>query len=327
MKTPYLQRSTLALSVAALLSLAACDGAPPVASAGAIAAPPDAAAFRAEHAQWLAQRESALSAPDGWLSLIGLHWVEPGVHSVGSGEGSAIRLAIGPAQLGQVERRGDTVYFTAAAGADVSLDGQPVQGEIPLQPENRNGTTKLRYDGGKGQITVIGRGDKFALRVRHADAPTRLAFTGLNVFPADPDWRVQARFVANPPGTTLPIVNVIGDVSDVPNPGYVQFEKDGQHWTLQALGDPARGLNLNFQDRSSGRETYGVGRYLHTGAVSADGTLAIDFNRATNPPCAYTDYATCPLPPPENRLAQKDEHGQIVRLAVLAGEKTYAQKH
>lgn len=325
MKTPRFQQNLLALSVAALLSMAACHAASPTA-AQANPAQGDTA-FQAEHAQWLAQRESALSAPDGWLSLIGLHWVEPGVHSVGSDAANAIALAIGPARLGRVERRGDAVHFIADASAGITLDGQPVHGEIVLQPENREGTTKLRYDDGRGQITVIGRGDKLALRVRHADAPTRLAFTGLNVFPASPDWRVQARFVANPPGTTLPIVNLIGDVSDVPNPGYVQFEKDGQQWTLQALGDPARGLNLSFQDRSSGRETYGVGRYLHTGPVGADGTLAIDFNRATNPPCAYTDYATCPLPPPENRLAHKGEDGQIVRLAVLAGEKTYAQHH
>ena len=328
MKIPRFQHRALALSVAALLSLTACDRTTPAASAEAIPAQDDAAAaFQAEHAQWLAQRESGLAAPDGWLSLIALHWVEPGTHRIGSEAGNGIQLAIGPAQLGEVERRGDAVFFRAADTADVRIDGAPVQGEVELHPENREGTTKLTYDDGKGQITVIGRGERLGLRVRHADAPTRVNFTGLNVFPADPDWRVQARFVANPPGTTLPIVNVIGDVSDVPNPGYVQFEKDGRQWTLQALGNPAKGLSLNFQDRSSGRETYGVGRYLSTGPVGADGTVAIDFNRAYNPPCAYTDYATCPLPPPENRLAQKDENGQTVRLAVLAGEKSYAQHH
>lgn len=328
MKTPRSQQNILALAAATFFSMTASHTASVRAQdPGAVPESSNTALFQAEHAQWLKQREAALSTPDGWLSLIGLHWLEPGTHSIGSAKDNAIVLAIGPARLGKVTRRGDAVFFTASPHAELTLDGRPLHGETALQPENRDGTTKLKYDGGKGQISVIGRGDKLALRVRHADAPTRLNFTGLNVFPADADWRVQARFIANPPGTTLPIVNLIGDVSDMPNPGYVQFEKDGRHWTLQALGDPAKGLNLSFQDRSSGRETYGVGRYLHTGAVGRDGTLSIDFNRATNPPCAYTDYATCPLPPPENRLAQKQADGQIVRLAVLAGEKAYTPRH
>ena len=328
MKTPRLQQNILALAAATFFSMTASLTASVRAQdPGAVPESSDTALFQTEHAQWLKQREAALSTPDGWLSLIGLHWLEPGTHSIGSAKDNAIVLAIGPARLGKVTRRGDAVFFTASPHTELTLDGRPLHGETALQPEIRDGTTKLKYDGGKGQISVIGRGDKLALRVRHADAPTRLNFTGLNVFPADADWRVQARFIANPPGTTLPIVNLIGDVSDVPNPGYVQFEKDGRHWTLQALGDPAKGLNLSFQDRSSGRETYGVGRYLHTGAVGRDGTLSIDFNRATNPPCAYTDYATCPLPPPENRLAQKQADGQIVRLAVLAGEKAYTPRH
>ncbi len=312
------------------LALSACGG-QSTRQQAAVASPPvqsDAAtAFRNEHAHWLAQRESSLSAPDGWLSLIGLHWVEAGIHLIGSDAGNGIQLAIGPARLGEIERRGDAVFFRAAQTADVRIGGTPVQGEIELHPENREDTTRLSYDDGRGQITVIGRGEKLGLRVRHADAPTRLNFTGLNLFPADPQWQVEAHFIANPPGTTLPIVNVIGDVNQVPNPGYVQFEKNGQHWTLQALGDPTKGLSLSFQDASSGRETYGVGRYLATGPVAADGTVAINFNRAYNPPCAYTNYATCPLPPPENRLAYKNENGQVVRLAVLAGEKIYAQNH
>jgi uncharacterized protein (DUF1684 family) len=182
----------------------------------------------------------------------------------------------------------------------------------------------LVYDGGKGRITAIGRGGQLALRVRHANAPNRLAFSGLDYFPADPAWRVRARFVAHPPGKTLPIVNLIGNVSDNPNPGYVEFERDGRRWRLEALGDPAKDLNLMFQDGTSGRQSYAVGRYLQTGPVAADGTVIVDFNRAYNPPCAYTAYATCPLPPPENRLAQHDDGGALLRLAVLAGEKKYA---
>jgi len=319
-------RSTAALALLAL-ALSACNGESARPPSDAAAAQEAAAAFRAEHAQWVREREDDLRQPDGWTSLIGLHWVEADAQSVGGADGSAIRLAIAPPELGRVERRGDALYFHATGDAAVTVDGEPLRGEVKLQPEGRGGGTQLGYDGGKGRITAIGRGDLLALRVRHADAPTRVQFAGLDFFPADPAWRVQARFVAYPPGKTLPIVNLIGNVNESPNPGYVEFDKDGRRWRLEALGDPAKGLNLMFQDRTSGHESYAVGRYLHTGAVAADGTVAVDFNRAYNPPCAYTAFATCPLPPPENRLAQKDDGGQLVRLAVLAGEKKYAAAH
>ncbi|WP_102946789.1 DUF1684 domain-containing protein [Stenotrophomonas sp. VV52] len=285
---------------------------------------PVADAFQREHAAWVRERAADLGKPDGWISLIGLHWIEPGTHSVGGGEENAIHLAIAPDRLGQVEQRADGLYFQPTEGVPITADGTPLRGELKLTPEGAGGGTKLEYDGGKGQITAIKRGQRLALRVRHADAPARLAFHGLDFFPADPDWRVQAHFVPHPAGRTLPIASVIGTVTDTPNPGYVTFEKEGREWRLEALGDPEKGLNLMFQDQTTGKLSYGVGRYLHTDPVAADGTVVVDFNRAYNPPCAYTDYATCPLPPPENRLAWQDGNGQRERLAVLAGEKKYA---
>ena len=280
--------------------------------------------FKSEHAEWVQERTADLGKPDGWTSLIGLHWIEAGTQSVGGAEGNAIRLAIAPGRLAQLEPRADGLYFRPVGGAQVTADGKPVQGEIRLDPEGKGGGTTLTYDEGKGQITAIKRGQRLALRVRHADAPARLHFGGLDFFPAEESWRVQARFVPHPPGRTLPIVNVLGEVADNPNPGYVVFEKEGRQWKLEALGDPAKSLNLMFQDQTTSRQTYGVGRYLRTDAVAADGTVTLDFNRAYNPPCAYTDFATCPLPPPENRLAQQDDNRQLVRLAVVAGEKKYA---
>ncbi|WP_421568938.1 DUF1684 domain-containing protein [Stenotrophomonas sp. PD6] len=308
---------------AVTLFLAACgpqDRAPVIPSAAASAA----LDFQDEHTQWVSQRSADLSKPDGWTSLIGLHWIEAGKGSVGGGADNAIRLSIAPERLGEVEQRADGVYFQVAAGVPVTVDGKPVQGEVRLDPEGAGAGTKLGYDEGKGQITAIKRGQRLALRVRHADAPARRDFAGLSFFPADERWRVQARFVPHPAGRTLPIVNVLGEVADNPNPGYVVFEKEGHEWRLEALGDPAKGLNLMFQDQTTGRLTYGVGRYLRTDPVAADGTVVVDFNRAHNPPCAYTEFATCPLPPPENRLALQDANGQRTRLAVLAGEKKYA---
>jgi uncharacterized protein len=280
--------------------------------------------FTSKHAAWVKEREAELTQPDGWTSLIGLHWVTGKQQSVGSASGSDIRLRIGPDKLGKVEERDGSLFFSAESGAGVTVDGKPLQGEVQLTPEGRAGSTKLGYDGGKGQITVIDRKGKLALRVRHADSPDRLHFKGLEVFTPDEQWQVKATFVAHPPGKTIAIANIIGDVNESPNPGYIEFERNGQKWKLEATGDPAKGLSFVFKDATSGKETYGVARFLKTGPVAADNSVLVDFNRAYNPPCAFTDYATCPLPPKENQFTLKDEKGGAIRLAVLAGEKKYA---
>jgi uncharacterized protein (DUF1684 family) len=295
-----------------------------VLSAGGVAT---AADFKAEHARWLKERETELTQPDGWTSLIGLHWVEGRQQTVGSTEGSGIRLRIGPPALGVVNERDGALFFSAAPGSGVTLDGKPLQGEAPLKAEGRGGGTKLAYDGGKGQITLIDRGGKHALRVRHADSPDRLHFKGLAAYAPDERWAVTARFVAHPPGQTINIVNILGDANESPNPGYIEFERDGRPWRLEATGDPAKGLSFVFKDATSGKETYGIGRFLKTGPVEADGTVVVDFNRAYNPPCAFTEYATCPLPPKENYFTAKNDRGETVRLAVVAGEKKYAGAH
>lgn len=281
------------------------------------------ATFAEEQAKFEKDYAAGLQKPDGWPSVIGLHWIEPGKQTVGGGNGNSIKLAIAPARLGVIEQRGDTIYFTPAKDASISVDGTPLNHEVALVPEGHGGGTQLVYDGGKGKITLIKRSDRLALRVRHADAPTRLHFAGVDFYPADQAWVVKARYHANPPGTTLPIANIIGDVNDTPNPGYVEFEKDGRTWRLQALGDPGKSLNFIFRDGTSGKTTYPNARFLRTGPVAPDGTVLIDFNRAYNPPCAYTAYATCPLPPKENYFVSKDANGQIARLAVEAGEKKY----
>ncbi len=302
-----------------------------LAAAGSVsavaAAPQGATAFESSHAAWVKERETELTQPDGWTSLIGLHWINAGQQTVGAGEANDIRLKIGPDKLGKVEQREGGLFFVPAANAGVTLEGKPLQNEVQLKPEGRGGGTKLAYDGGKGQITVIDRSGKLALRVRHADAPERLHFKGLETFAPDEHWQVKAKFVAHPPGKTLAIANIIGDVNESPNPGYVEFERNGQTWKLEAQGDPAKGLSFVFKDATSGKETYGIARFLKTGPVAADNTVIVDFNRAYNPPCAFTEYATCPLPPKENQFALKNAQGETVRLAVVAGEKKYTGGH
>lgn len=297
-------------------------------SASASAATADTtSAFKSDHAAWVKAREAELTQPDGWTSLIGLHWINGTQQTVGGAEANDIRLRIGPDKLGKVEQRDGALFFIAEAGADVTVDGKSLQGEVQLKPEGPRGGTKLGYDGGKGQITVIDRSGKLALRVRHANSPDRLNFKGLDVFTPNEQWRVKAAFIAHTPGKTIAMANIIGDVNESPNPGYIEFEKDGRKWTLQATGDPAKGLSFVFKDATSGKQTYGIARFLKTGPVAADGTVVVDFNRAYNPPCAFTEYATCPLPPKENQFALTDKHGNTVRVAVLAGEKKYAAAH
>jgi len=319
------------LSAAALLLLvggcARQAGAPAQAQAPAAASAPSVAPgqdLKAEHARWVSDREASLRKPDGWASLTGLHWIEGSEQRVGSGEGNDIKLLIGPESLGTVRQHAGVVSFLPAEQADLTIDGRPVPDAVELKPAGEGGPgTTLSYDAGKGKINLIQRGNALALRVHHADAPTRQHFAGLDFWPAQPEWVVDARFVAHPPGKSIAIVNVIGDSNEVPNPGYLQFEKDGKTWRLEAFGDPSKGLNLMFKDATSGKESYGVGRYLQTGPVCSDGHVAVDFNRAYNPPCAYTDFATCPIPPRENNLAHQQIEGRDASLAVAAGEKSY----
>ncbi|GAB3330979.1 DUF1684 domain-containing protein [Lysobacter aestuarii] len=271
-------------------------------------------AFQADQQRWRRQRVQALTTPDGWTSLVGLHWVEPGPHYFGSDADNGIRLGAGPAHVGMIELRDGRLRFVPDKDAALTLDGEPLSGPVAIRADDEAaGPSVIGFDEGKGLITVLKRGDRHALRVKHADAATRTRFQGLDYWPADPDWQVEGRFTAHPPGTTLPVGNIIGTLDDTPNPGVVEFERDGKTHRLEALDEGDGRLFLVFADLTSGHESYGAGRFLYANPPSADGRVLIDFNQAYNPPCVFTPFATCPLPPLENRLD----------LAVTAGEKKY----
>lgn len=307
-------RSALAMGMAmALALLAGCGdgGGQPAPAADAVVD----TAFQAEQQAWRQQRLQDLVRPDGWTSLVGLHWLELKAHYIGSGQriGSTMRLAFGPPRMGLVTRDDDGRYwFTPEQGVDLAYNGEPMKGRVRLYSDQDGAPAEIGFDGGKGRLTLLQRGDRHALRVRHADAPTRLHFAGLQYWPADPAWRISGRFIAHPPGKTLPIGDIVGTRSDSPNPGAVEFERDGQRYRLEALGG-AEGLYFVMADRTSGHGSYPAGRFLDASWPGPDGKVVLDFNRAYNPPCAFTLFATCPLPPPENRLD----------LAITAGEKNY----
>lgn len=271
-------------------------------------------AFARTERVWRETRRATLLKPDGWTSLVGLHWLDRGAHYVGSASDNGIRLSLGPAHLGMIAVEGKTVTFTPDKASTVTLDQQPLAAQATLRTDaDPAGASVIGFDEGKGQATVIERSDRHALRVRHADAPTRLHFAGLTYWPADPAWIIPARFVPHEAGRTMEVANIIGSMDAMSNPGIVEFQRDGKTWRIEALDEGEGVLFLVFADRTNGHGSYGAGRFLDAPMPDAKGNVLLDFNQARNPPCAFTSFATCPLPPPENRLD----------LAITAGEKAY----
>jgi uncharacterized protein (DUF1684 family) len=262
---------------------------------------------------WRSERVARLTQPQGWLSLVGLHWLERGRHRAGRDPGNDIVLATGPAHLGTFEFDGEKVVFDAAADANAWIGDVLATDPVPMPADSSGAPATLTLDDGNATLQVIERGGRFGLRVRDARAATRSGFVGIENFPIDAGWRFDARFEPHPDGKTIEIANVLGQLEPMRNPGAVVFERDGKSYRLEAVDEGDGELFLIFADRTNGAQSYGAGRFLYAAAPVA-GRTVVDFNQAYNPPCAFNAYSTCPLPPPENRLD----------LAVTAGEKKYA---
>ncbi|MCE5232190.1 MAG: DUF1684 domain-containing protein [Mizugakiibacter sp.] len=262
--------------------------------------------------QWRAQRLARLTAPDGWLSLVGLHWLKPGASTVGSAADSDVVLNAGPAHLGTLTWSADgKVRIALADGSGALIDGKPAA-SAELLDDSHDAPTRVSF--GSAGFYLIDRAGRKGLRVKDPDAATRAHFLGLDAFPIDPSWRIEAKWIPFEPAHELEIPTVIGTVENYPVPGKAVFERDGHTYeilpVIEVPGDQE--LFVIFADRTSGKETYGAARFLYA-PMPKDGKLVLDFNKAYNPPCAFTPYATCPLAPPENRLD----------LRVTAGEKKY----
>lgn len=298
-------RSGLAMALAVLL-LGAC-AAPPESQ---IDKPEQTAAelWENQARDWRERRLARLTEPFGWLSLVGLEFLEPGRWRVGHDQQADIALSSGPAHWGDLIVIEQRVWFEPAPGADVRINGQ-LGGETELLADSVDGPTLI--EAGSVQFHLLDRSGQPVLRIRDHQAPTRVDFAGLEHFAFDPDWRIDARWRAHPPGRRLLIANVLGELIHEPNPGMAEFEFQGRTFGLEAV---AAGDQLFFilADRTSGRETYGLGRFLYSD-LPENGRVVLDFNRSYNPPCAFTEFSTCPLPPPENRLD----------IRITAGEKTY----
>lgn len=261
---------------------------------------------------WRAQRVAKLTAPDGWLSLIGLHWLEPGQNTIGSANDNSIVIERAPPHLGVVDAGEDgTLAIELFPDTNARIDGQSRARAI-LRDDRAPDPTRVSF--GSANFIVIDRGGRKALRVRDAEAGTRRQFAGIESFPIDPSWRIEARWIPFDSPRMLETMNVIGQVETYPAPGRAVFEREGKPIELlpvvETPGDDV--LYLMFADGTSGNETYGAGRFLYT-EPPREGRVVIDFNKAYNPPCVFTPFATCALAPPENRLD----------LRITAGEKKY----
>ena len=271
-------------------------------------------AYERKIKEWRAGRVQRLTRPDGWLSLVGMHWLEVGRTRVGSGQDNGTRLLAGPPHVGVVTLEKDgTVRFMPEAGAGILIDGQPAAGGVVLatDADTTRDPTVVGFNKGDASFIVIKRGDRYALRVRDALAPTRTGFPGIDYFPIDPAFRFRAHFTAKPPGSKIEIVNILSIVEKMDNPGTLTFEKDGRQFTVETVDEGDHRLFVVFADRTSGHQSYAASRFLYAEYPDAKGYTTLDFNEAYNPPCAFTPYSTCPLPPPGNRID----------LAVTAGER------
>jgi len=257
-------------------------------------------------------REERLRAPDGWLTLIGLFWLEEGPNRFGSDSDLPIALPAdaAPSHAGTLFRDGKAVRLVAGAEAEITLDGERV-GERTLRDDGQGKPDVLKL--GRLSMYVIRRGDRAALRVKDPESPTRREFEGIDFYPVDPAYRVRARFETYDPPRPVDIPTAAGTTAEMLIPGKLVFSLGGASLSLEPLvGEPEETeLFLIFKDETSGSETYGAGRYLY--ATLADGFAVVDFNKAYNPPCAFSRYATCPLPPRSNRLG----------VSIRAGEKRY----
>ena len=258
---------------------------------------------------WRQMMENNLRAPNGWLALAGLSWLHEGVNFIGTDPAADVRLPAGTAspKLGRIDVHGSEAVLHVSGNDPPVVRGTPVEG-IALVPDVGDSPTYV--DLGDLRLVLIRRGPHLGIRLWDNRRAERSAFPGRKWYPIDPAWRVAASFVAHDPPLALSVPNVQGEVNQEKAIGKVVFAISGMSCGLEALTEEEGELFLIFADTTNGYATYPSGRFLYAAAPS-DGSVVLDFNRAYSPPCAFTPYATCPLPPMENRLAVRVEAGEM----------------
>ncbi len=250
--------------------------------------------------RWRRDREERLRADTGWLTVAGLFWLKEGEQTIGSGASCDIVLPdhSAAATLGTVVRQGGRITLRFA---------DPARPPLELKPDSTGEPTLVEV--GDLTLLAIRRGDKIGLRLRDKRSALRRDFRGCRWYPVKPEYRVQGRFLAYPKARKLRITSVVGTSEEEESPGEVEFEWGGKQFRLVPVRD-GDSLWFIFRDATSGRTTYGGGRFL-SADLPRDGTVTLDFNQAFNPPCAFNPYTTCPIPPAGNRLGFAVEAGEM----------------
>jgi len=258
---------------------------------------------------WRATVDKGLRRDNGWLTLAGRFVMKPGINTFGTGEKNDIVFpkGLGPEQMGTIDVQPGKVTVKLAPGVTMEKDGMPFT-------ERVMGTELEKRDwvsGGRIAFHVIERDGKYILRLADNESAVRKNFQGRVWYDVNESYKVKAKFVPYNPPHKIPIVNILDEVSDEPAPGYVEFKLKGKTYKLDVVGDDDDGLFIILKDETAGKTTYGSGRFLFVEKKPApNATFDLDLNRTYNPPCAFSEFTTCPLPPKQNILKTKIEAGE-----------------
>jgi uncharacterized protein (DUF1684 family) len=265
--------------------------------------------YRTSIEAWRHDYEEGLRAPHGWLSVAGLFWLHEGANRAGSDPQSDIVLpASAPRFAATIDFQGGVARLTPAPGVHLLINGKPSSGQV-LQPDVKDHPDEVTL--GSLSFMVIQRGPRTGVRLRDPDSAARRRFSGLHWFPVDEHLVIHARWHPYDPPHKIAITNVLGMTEEDSTPGYAEFELAGKTWRLEPTVEDNT-LFFTFRDATTGKETYPSGRFVDAD-MPRNGEVILDFNKAHNPPCAFTSFATCPLPPRQNTLGAP----------VNAGEKKY----
>jgi uncharacterized protein (DUF1684 family) len=262
---------------------------------------------------WFGDRISSLKGERGWLKLSGLYWLEEGTTIMGSNPSNQIVLPAdaSPEILGGIRLTGNSIQFFPAEGAEIYMDDTLLTDTVRFDAD-----ASPEFTSGRLAWTVIRRDDLTGLRLFDEMSTVYTSFTGIERYPVDINWRTQATLVPYPEPATVPVANILGQVSYMESPGKLEFSLEGVTYQLEALEAANNRLFIILGDLTNRDATFQGGRYMYVDNPGPNGKVILDFNKAYNPPCAFSDYTTCQIPPAQNRLP----------IAIEAGEKRYRDK-
>ena len=267
--------------------------------------------------EWRAERDQEMQSPTSWLTIAGLLWLEEGENTFGTDANNPVQFPEGsaPPVAGKFILKTDQTKLVSSSAAELKHEGKVIQ-EMVLKSDADGRADLISLN--DLRFWVIKRGDRYAIRLRDLNAPPFNAYNGLHFFPINQNFKLKGEFVPYTPPKTVEVATVIGTINIMTSPGYVKFNIDGKEYRLDGFGAPPQpeSLFFVFKDGTSGEETYGASRFMGAQVFEGD-SVDMNFNRAYNPPCAYTPYATCPLPPPQN----------VLDVRIEAGEKNYGKGH